>query len=322
MLRIALIGLGRWGTKIYNTLKSLEGVEVAVFDVKEADEKKEAAQFDGVIVATPGATHAEVALPFIQAGLPTYIEKPITTSLTEAKGLQRAAEKSGAMIFSGHIHRYNPAYLVAKERVKKAGKIRYLYFEGTNNGPYRDDMSAMWDWAPHDVYLTIDLMGKLPKSIQAWGIETLRPHKRLHDFAVIKMKFHDGRVAISTTSWLLPAKQKKATIVCAKDTIVFDDVAEKKVTVYKGMGPAFAPPAGGATADRPAGKPTMLRQEPEIFYPPYDSKPPLQAELEAFIRCIKIGQEPPTDLEDGFNVVCVLAAAEQSIRLDGRRVNI
>lgn len=326
-MRIALFGLGRWGTKIYNTLKSMKGVEVVVHDVVTSPDPsllRRGTNLDGVIVATPGSTHAEVALPFIKAGLPTYIEKPITTSLKDAQRLQKAYElarrssasgRSAGWVFVGHIHRYNPAYLVAKEHAKKAGKMRYLYFEGTNNGPFRDDMSAMWDWVPHDVYLAIDLIGKLPESIQAWGIETLRPNKRLHDFAVIKMTFPGGLMAISTTSWLLPVKQKKVTIVGAKDTIVFDDAADKKVIVYKGMGPEVVP-----SPNLGEGRGEVLKKEPELVYPSYDPKLPLQAELEEFIRCIREGKKPLTNIDDGVAVVRVLAAAERSIMLDGRKV--
>lgn len=335
MLRVGLFGLGRWGTNILNTLKTMEGVEVAFaydpmknpsfpplvrgertpFPPAKGDLPAGQAGVQGVIVATPGSTHAEVALPFIKAGIPTYIEKPLTLSMADARKLERAAKKSGALIFCGHLHLYNPAYQVAKQHAQHAGKLRYISFEGMNNGPFRDDMSAMWDWASHDVYLAMDLLGgQLPKSVQAWGIAALRPKTNLYDFSLIKMMFAGGVEAISMTSWLSPEKRKNVTIVGESDSIVFDDtLSSNKVTLYKGLVPGLTSPDKG----RRGG---VLRQEPTVSYPSYSEKSPLQAELEAFIDAIKTGQQPRTGLPEGVAVVRVLAAAEKSIALDGKRI--
>ena len=71
MIRLALIGTGRWGTAIARTLGVMEGIELAhVFGrpEKASDYRsllKNPEDVQGVIIATPGSTHAEVALPFI-----------------------------------------------------------------------------------------------------------------------------------------------------------------------------------------------------------------------------------------------------------------
>jgi UDP-N-acetylglucosamine 3-dehydrogenase len=315
MLRIGLFGLGRWGTNILNTLKGMKGIEVEAHDVTSPNLSllRRGTNLDGVIVATPGSTHAEVALPFIKAGIPTYIEKPFTTSLKDARRLEKAARQSGgraSLVFAGHIHIYNPAYQVAKKQAVAAGRFRYLYFEGTNNGPFRDDMSALWDWASHDVYLAMDLMdGALPTQVRAWGIKTLRPATSLYDFSVINMTFPDGLTAISTTSWLLPVKQKKVTIVGEKDSIIFDEAQPQKVVVYKNMGPTVE------------GE-HVIKREPTIRHPQYPNKPPLQAELEEFIRCIQEKKQPLTGLAEGVAVVRVLAAAEKSMALEGKIIKL
>lgn len=311
MLRIGLFGLGRWGTHIVNTLRAMKGVEVEVFGARSSPGKtSRRSSLDGVIIATPGSTHAEVALPFIKAGIPTFIEKPLTTSKADARKLEQAAKKSGARIFVGHIHCYNPAYLVAKEQATRAGKLRYLYFEGMNNGPFRDDMSTMWDWAPHDVYVAMDLMGEvLPARVQAWGITTLRPHTSLYDVSVLKMTFPDGREALSITTWLFPEKRRKVTIVGEHDSVVFDDVATQKVSVYRGLGPRVARGA-------------IVSTEPRIIYPRYSRKPALQAELEAFVHALTTGEQPRAGLEQGVAVVRVLAAAEKSMKHEGRGIRV
>lgn len=322
-VRLALVGAGRWGKNIIATLESLPNAklvaicsttpdELAQYKTKYntyADSRELVARndIDGVLVVTPGSTHAKIALPFIQKGVPTYIEKPLTTTLADAKKIEKATQESGAQVFVGHLHLYNPAYHAAKEAISQAGPLRMLLFQGSNNGPYRDDLSAMWDWAPHDVYLTLDLVGEMPTKVQAWGVKSLLPDTNLYDLCVLKMTFASGLEAISMTSWLLPQKQKKMTAVAERDSIVFDDTAEKKVILYKGMGPEVA-------GDK------VIKQDPEIIYPSYSSELALQQELKAFIEMIQTKKQPLSDLNEGIQVVKILAAAEESIRLDGQVV--
>lgn len=271
MLKIRLIGLGRWGTNIYNTLQDMSGVEVLV---------EENADVDAVIVATPGATHAKVALPFIEAGLPTYIEKPMTTSLKDALRLKKA----DGNIFVGHIHLYNPAYLKAKELVKKIGRIKQLYFEGMAPGPIRDDMSVWWDWGPHGVSLALNLLGTMPIDVQAWGN---------NDVAQVRLGFPKKIEVFCATTWLSPEKRMKLTVIGARGSVVFDDRAEKKVALYRGD---------------------------KVTRPRYGKQAPLKLELEAFIKSIKTKKQPVTDINNGLAVVKVLATADKSLKLDGRKV--
>lgn len=279
-MKLALIGVGRWGTNIKKTLEEL-GVEVVVYDITPP---RPSANLKGVIVATPASTHATIALPFIKQGLPVFIEKPMATRLGDAQKIARAAKKSGAPLMVGHVHLYNPAYVKAKELAKKAGKIRYVAFEGMNWGPFRDDVSAMWDWAPHDIALAMDLFGSVPKSVQAWGTR---------DWATLKLEFPAGLSALIQVTWLSPEKRKKMTMVGENYSVVFDDTAEKKVAVLR---------------DRKAS------------YPTYGKNMPLAAEMKAFLAMIRTGKQPITDVQQGLDVVRILNAAERSMKLAGKRV--
>lgn len=69
---------------------------------------------DGVIVATPNALHAEVALACIEAGIPAMVEKPVTDRLDTAMDLARAATKAGIPVLVGHHRRHNPLIKAAK----------------------------------------------------------------------------------------------------------------------------------------------------------------------------------------------------------------
>lgn len=302
MIRLGLLGLGRWGTNLERTLGSFPEVELITDSVSEA-------QLDGVLIATPGSTHAALAEPCIEKGLAVFIEKPFTTNLADALRLQQLAKKSQAVVQVGHVHLFNPAYQAAKKSVHGSGKLRSIFFEGMNNGPYRDDMSVLWDWAPHDVAILLDLLGELPESVQAWGFDLLRPGKNLHDTAVIRYRFASGLQALSVVSWLAPAKRKKVTFIGEQSSLVFDDTAEKKVTFYAGMGPQVA------------GK-EIQKQEPVILYPDYSTELPLRLELQAFIKAVKTRTVPVAGLQHAVDSVRVLAAAEQAIKLDGQPVKL
>lgn len=321
MTTLALIGTGRWGSNILRTLADIPDCRVKYTCDSRTDFRDilTAPDCDGVLIATPGSTHAEIALPFIQKGLPIFVEKPLTTNLKTAQQLAKAAERArrrvgGGGVMVGHVHVYNPAYQKAKELAPAAGPLRLLQFESMNNGPFRDDISALWDWAPHDIALALDLIGEKPAKVQAWGVELLRPFKKtrgivkLHDTAWIKLNFANGSIAHMHVSWLAPDKRQRLTIIGAKDTIVFDDVAEQKVKLFKNMGPTVQGP-------------NVVHHEPEISYPAYDRTPPLRRELEAFLAMVRTREEPPTNLPHALKVAHILTAAEKSISLDGRSVH-
>lgn len=270
-MKLALIGLGKWGANIKKTLEEL-GVDVLVNEVKGVE---------GVLIATPGSTHASVALPFIRQGLPVFIEKPMTTSLKDAKKLAAAAKKSGSLVFVGHLHLYNPAFLKAKELIKNAGKIRYVAFESMNWGPFREDMSAWWDWAPHDISMALDLFGK-PKSIQAWGE---------YNWAMAKLEF--SFPVLIHVSTLSSEKRKRFTVAGTQHSVVFDDITEHKIEVYK---------------------------KGQVSYPDYEKIPPLAAELKAFLDMLKTKNPPKTDIQNGLDVVKILDAGERSMKASGKKI--
>lgn len=310
MITVALIGRGRWGANIDTTLRSLRGVEVLVATTAAETKKLHNAALDGVLIATPGSTHAEVAEPFIARGLPTYIEKPLTTSVKDAERLQRAAAASGAPVFVGHVHLYNPAYAAARAAVMRGNNhIRTITFEGMNNGPIRDDMSVLWDWGPHGISLILDLLGHTPTHVQAWGQLLLRPRTKLYDKVSLNMFFSSRVSATCTFSWLSPEKRVKLTIVGTKNSVVFDDTARQKVTLYQGIGPQVQ------------GN-TVTVATPHITYPRYAQTLSLTAEMRAFIEMIRHKSTPPTDIHNGVAVVAVLAAAERSIALAGKSVKV
>lgn len=320
MIRLALIGLGRWGSNIARTISVNSRCEVVVIcDPHATNEQIEPlfagkktpeiisspeilhtrSDIDAVLIATPGSTHASTALPFIEKGLPVFIEKPLTTTLADAESLQAAAEKSGSLVFVGHIHLYNGAYQKVKELLPTLGDIRHLAFEGMNNGPYRSDMSALWDWAPHDIAMALDLLQTKPSEIKGWNFELLRPGKNLPDVAIAALTFPQNISVTLHINWISPEKRKKLTIIGEKSSLVFDDTAEKKITLYENMGPTVT-------------EQTVERQEPAVSFPEYDKTSPLEKEMVAFLHMIEAKQPPLTSISQAVEVVRIIEGLERA----------
>ena len=282
-MHIALVGSGKWGTAIARTLETFPDVKLTV--VEKGGSPPNA--IDGVIIATSSATHATVALPFIEQGTPTFIEKPLTTSVADAEHLCEAAARSNTPVFVGHIYLYNPAFQKVKDLLPTLGTISHVLSEKMNYGP-RTDTSVFWDWLPHDASMFLELFGK-PETVQAWGVARNGAGNQ-YDIATIRLSFASGLSCISIISWLSPEKRKYMTFVGEKGTLIFDDTVEKKLTLH----------AGG-----------------KIMHPEYESELPLTRELRMFVDSVRRKSSTSDSLALGRKIVSLVAAAEASARAGG-----
>ncbi len=304
-MRIALHGHGRWGTSIERTLKGFTDVTCVVIPKGQFAPD----DIDGVIIATPISSHSEIALPYIEKGIPVFIEKPVTDSVADAERLIAAATNSDSLVQVGHIHLHNPAFLKAKEIVPTLGPIRYMLFEGMNNGPFRNDSSVLWDWLPHPLSMALTYMNANPISVQAWGINTLRPEvPMLYDLGFVKFDFGSASL-VCTVNWLSPEKRTRMTIVGEKSSLVHDATIPQKLTLYEGMGPVVE-------------SAKVIHSVPQITNPEFESTMPLDAELRAFVSAIQEKSHDRSGLVFGTEIIRLIAAAHESVKKDGKRIRV
>ena len=206
---------------IERTLLSFPNISVQVL----AKGEDSPGGLDGVLISTQSRTHAEVALPYIETGVATFIEKPMATSVADADRISDAARRSGALVFIGHIYLYNPAFLAALDLLPTLGAIRYLVCEGMNNSP-RVNSSVLWDWLPHDLSMARAIFRHGPDYAAAWSLAGGCTPRA----AIAKFQF-SGVALVSTVSWLSPIRCKKMTIVCDGASLVFDDRAERRLSL-------------------------------------------------------------------------------------------
>jgi predicted dehydrogenase len=284
-LRLGLVGRGRWGRNIERTLLSLPDVSLTIIGRNERP-----SGLDGVLIATPSATHAALALPYIDTGIPTFIEKPMAVTIADAERLRDAAHRSGAAIFLGHVRLHNPAFQALLELLPALGAVRYVLCEGMNNNA-RTDSSVLWDWLPHDLSTARAMFGRDAASVAAWNLSGLR-----HPQAAMTRFLFGGVPVISTVSWHAPLPRQQMTISAERGTLVFDDKADRKLALHG---------EGGA-----------------VSYPAYGDELPLTREMNAFLDMIRAGKSGGSHIDAGVTITRMIAAADVSVARGGEPVPV
>lgn len=143
-MRIGLIGLGRIGAVHASTLGDLarvhelvvtDPVDAAVDAVVRRIPKARAApspqalldaDLDGVVVAAATDAHAELVLACVERGLPTFCEKPIAGTATEAVAVRDTLAGSRVPVQVGYPRRFDPAFVAARDAVRD-GRLGRLH---------------------------------------------------------------------------------------------------------------------------------------------------------------------------------------------------
>ena len=251
---------------------------------------------DAVIVASPAATHATVALQCIDAGKPCLVEKPFALSTREAEAIaQRAAERK-VPVLAGHLLVFHPAVEHLRTMVQSGemGTVYYLYGLRVNLGQVRADENALWSFGPHDVSVALYLLGEVPIRVAAQGRSYLQPN--VEDVVFLTMDFASGVLAHVQLSWLDPHKERRLTVVGARKMVVFDDMEPReKLRIYdKGVD---RPPEYASYGE------SLAIREGDIFIPRIPNIEPLAAELQHLVRVARGGEVPRSSAGDGVRVV-------------------
>lgn len=322
-LKIGVIGAGAWGRNHVRTVAGLPDAELAAVCDSDANTRDRVARqypgtlvtgdaaallerVDAVVVASPAATHATIALQCVAAGKPCLVEKPFALNVRAAEAVARAATERKVPVLAGHLLVYHPAVERLRTMVQagELGKLFYLYGLRVNLGQVRQDENALWSFGPHDVSVALYLLGESPVRVAAHGKSYLQP--RIEDVVFLTMEFATGVLAHVQLSWLDPHKERKLTVVGAKKMVVFDDMEPgEKLRIYdKGVD---RPPEYGSSRE------SLAIREGDIFIPRLPNVEPLAAELTHFVRVARGEDTPRAGAEDGVRVVRVLEAASRSL---------
>lgn len=314
-IQIAVVGCGNWGKNIIRVYHEL-GALKAVCDtdpLKMAHFKEMygvncqsfadilASSIDAVVIATPSATHFEMARLALLANKHVYIEKPMAHQLEQAHQLQLLAKQRNRCLMVGHLLQYHPAYIKLKALKNDGtlGDIQSIHATRFNFGKFPTEESVLWDYAPHDVSMILGLFETLPNKVLAFKENPLAHTSA--DTTTIHLNFLDNKKARVISSWVYPFKEQKLIVTGSKAIALFDDCQtwENKLTLF------HYPDAWNDGLPQP-----FIAQKTAIPLLPAE---PLKNECEHFIQAILTQSEPISGAVEALNVTTVLTAAIQSI---------
>jgi UDP-2-acetamido-3-amino-2,3-dideoxy-glucuronate N-acetyltransferase len=320
---IAVIGCGYWGRILIRNFSSL-GALCAVSDMSAERAEELSAEYtvpalsldqvlssqaQGLVLATPAATHAGLAIRALKAGKHVFVEKPLALRLDDAEAVRQCADALGRLVLVGHLLRYHPAFRKLEELIRQGvlGRLQYIYSNRLNLGRIRREENVFWSFAPHDIAMVLALAGEMPDRVQAVGHCYL--HSSIADITSTHLSFPSGLNAKLFMSWLHPYKEQKLIVVGTRGMAAFDDGQPwcHKLVLYR------------HDITWRNGVPDPSKADPQPI--PVEEAEPLRLECGHFLDCIREGRRPLTDVDEGLRVLSVLDAAERAMT-SGRTVGL
>jgi predicted dehydrogenase len=329
MFRIALVGYGYWGPNIARNIEESsiaelssicdhDGKRLEVAGGKYLDKIRYSKDYnelfndpevDAVAIAVETKEHFRIAFDAINAGKHVFLEKPITTSVEDAEKLQKASKKAGVILHVDHILVYHPAIKKIHEMIRSGKMGDLIYFDSSrmNMGKIKNDVSAMWDLAVHDLaVLDFLLNGDSPEYISAVGEKKWAVNESLTYLTIKYPEF----VAHFKSSWISPVKERRMIIGGTKRMVVFDDMVsfERKVQIFdKGF------KINKRIDD--IHHPNYIKERDgdveSVDLPIEDS---LRNSIEHFVRCSESGTESITNAAQAIRVLKILEEADLQLR--------
>lgn len=322
VLKVAVIGVGAMGRNHVRSYSSLHGVRlVGVADVNEKQGRKIAKSYhtrfytryldlietekpQAVSIVVPTSLHYQVSMDCIKRGISVLVEKPLTSTIGEAKKLVCEAKKRKVVLLAGHIERYNPVIVKLQKLINSGefGDILSIVVKRVGLYPPRiSDVNVVTDLAVHDLDIICSLLGKTPSKIYARGGKVLN-NKRI-DHAEIFLDFNRLSCFIQV-NWITPVKIRTLSITGKKGYAEIDYVAQK-LDIYK----------SNNNTGQPAGFQEFLSKfgSPRKEQIRLKGEEPLRLELEDFIQAVLLKRPTLVTPEEGVRAVILSQAVLKSI---------
>jgi myo-inositol 2-dehydrogenase/D-chiro-inositol 1-dehydrogenase len=224
IMRIGVIGVGRIGQYHADTARRLPEVErVIVTDADDARAKRLAAKLDAdvahdvddlvrrvdaVVIASPTETHADLLRRCLDAGKPTFCEKPIALDLASTKSAVEHVERSGIPVQIGFQRRFDPGYRAARDAVRSEalGKIYSVRISGHDPAPPHESYvpssgGIFRDLHIHDFDIVRWVLGQEVTEVYAQGAVLVEPFFAKYDdvdTATVSLAFSNGTLGVLT----------------------------------------------------------------------------------------------------------------------------
>jgi len=331
---VGVVGAGYWGPNLVRNFRGYGGTTVRwVCDVSEEKARRsvgsgsdiritdryedllEDDELTAVAIATPAETHGDLGLAALEAGKHVLMEKPLASSVAEARRLVAMAEASGLVLMCDHTYCYTPAVLKIRELVTSGelGDIRYFDSVRINLGLVQPDCDVLWDLAPHDLSILDFVLPPehRPNRVSAHVADPLGIGRG--SVGYLTMPLPGGAVAHIHVNWLSPTKIRKMIVAGSKKMLVWDDLEpSQRLSIYdRGV------EIPDALEDRDRDHILVSYRTGDMVAPALPEIEALRGVVREFAEAINSGRAPSTDGHSGLRIVETLAAAEQSAGSEG-----
>ncbi len=312
-MRTAVIGvgyLGRFHAQKYASLtgstlvgiadpsesaRSSVGAELGV--PAHADYRELLGKVDAVSIATPTASHYEVAKAFLEAGAHVLVEKPMTVTVAEAESLIGTARQAQRVLQVGHLERFNSA-VQAVQPVLRVPR----FIESARLAPFKQrgtDVNVVLDLMIHDIDLILSIVRSPAVSVDAIGSSVFSGEI---DIANARLRFANGCVANATASRVSLKTERKLRLF-QDDAYVSIDLQQKILTVIR--------KGDGLGAD---GMPRVDIEENN-----FEQGDALKDEICAFLHAAATGGAAPVSGEDGLLALRTAVSITEQVASSRRR---
>ena len=311
-LRAAVVGvgyLGRFHAEKYAANPRAELVAVVDVDAGRArevaaalgaealvDHRALAGRVDCASIAVPTQQHFEVARDLLEAGIDVLVEKPVTTTVEEAKALVELAVRGARVFQVGHLERFNPAVLALEGLVTQP-----RFIECHRLAPFSErgtDVDVVLDLMIHDLDVILSMVPSALRSVEAVGVPVLTGSV---DIANARLRFANGCIANITASRVSMKRERKLRIFQA-DAYLAVDYGERRVLICR------REPDGD-------GQAALTLEDREV--PEGDA---LEAEIDAFLRAVRAREAPAVTGWDGLRALEVAHIIRESLETEVRAV--
>ncbi|HYW38866.1 MAG TPA: Gfo/Idh/MocA family oxidoreductase [Terriglobales bacterium] len=333
MIRVGVIGYGYWGPVVARNFHSTDGCELAVVCDKspaalerakkaypgigvtsEALDVVRSPAIDIVAVITPVWTHFDLAKASLEEGKHVFVEKPFTSTVSQAEELIDLALRKRLQIMVDHTFLFTGAVRKIHQLIEEGALGKLYYYDSTrvNLGLFQHDVNVIWDLAPHDLSIMDYLLGAQPEAVTATG----QCHfNGFEEMAYITVYFKENMLAHINVNWLSPVKVRTTLIGGEKKMVVWNDLeADEKVKVYD----------KGVSITNGQGVYDLLvsYRSGDVWIPKVDQTEALKREVTYFAECLSTNKAPFNDGLAGLRVVRMLESASQSLEQRGRPVEL
>jgi predicted dehydrogenase len=335
MINIGLIGYGYWGPNLARNFANNPDLNLKTICDFSDDRLKTAGRLypnteltnnvedlyndtslDAIAVSTPVSTHYELAKNALLNDKHVWIEKPMTEKVEQAEELIDLAAKHDKTLLVDHTFIYTGA-VQKMETLIRSGEVGDLvYYDSTrvNLGLFQQDVDVVWDLAAHDLSIMDHLIPNKKLLVSATGSHYYGEDTVAKSLLTIYMD--NNVVAHINVSWVSPVKIRQTLIGGTSKMILWDDInPSEKIKVYDKGVELFE------TKEDLYHMKVQYRVG-DMYAPRLNEVEALSQETEHFVDCIENSKTPITGGISGLEVVKVLVASKESLKLKGAPIEL